>query len=253
VDCGLRGRGLLLAALAGVLVLRSQWFHGKVRTWLVSSIETATGGRAEMGAFRFDWADSAGGGRFLCPARHRARRQAAAVSRRFHRGGAENFSLVKRDIDIRSLDVEAPRIALIIDANGRTNLPQPKTPGRRGDTWRRFSSSQSAASACSTASFRWNRTPACRSRRRAGTSMARSLMTPPVRATGAISPSSRWSSPLPAVAQTARHPRVVRARSQSHRRRLSQPRHRQIAGEPGRANREPGRPARPVRLSSAHG
>src|ERR1035438_9783434 len=40
----------------GVLVLRSEWFRGKARAWLVSSIETATGGRAEMGAFRFDFA-----------------------------------------------------------------------------------------------------------------------------------------------------------------------------------------------------
>ena len=36
---------LLLAAVAGVLVLRSEWFRGKARAWLVSSIETATGGR----------------------------------------------------------------------------------------------------------------------------------------------------------------------------------------------------------------
>ncbi|HEY9141915.1 MAG TPA: hypothetical protein VIN93_13550, partial [Bryobacteraceae bacterium] len=46
---------VLLSALAGVFVLRSEWFRGKVRAWLVSSIESATGGRAEVGAFRFHW------------------------------------------------------------------------------------------------------------------------------------------------------------------------------------------------------
>ena len=124
---------LLLAAVAGVLVLRSEWFRGKARAWLVSSIETATGGRAEMGAFRFDFAtlrveaDS-----FVLhgtePAGKPPLFRAASIA-----VGVKIISLVKRDIDIRSLDVEAPRICLIIDANGRTNLPQPKTHSRRGN------------------------------------------------------------------------------------------------------------------------
>ena len=124
----------LLAALAGLLVLRSGWFRGKARGWLVSSIETATGGRAEIGALRFDLAtlrveaDS-----FVLhgtePAGKPPLVRAASIA-----VGVKIISLVKRDIDIRSLDVEAPRIALIIDANGRTNLPQPKKKGRRGDT-----------------------------------------------------------------------------------------------------------------------
>jgi len=123
----------LLAALAGVLVLRSDWFHGKVRAWLVTSIETATGGRAEMGAFRFDWAAMRLEADSLVlhgtePAGKPPLFRAASVI-----VGLKINSLLKRDIDIRSLDVEAPRIALIIDANGRTNLPQPKTQGRRGD------------------------------------------------------------------------------------------------------------------------
>jgi len=45
---------------------------------------------------------------------------------------------VKRDIDIRSLDVEAPRISLIIDSNGRTNLRNRKPNSRAATPWRRF-------------------------------------------------------------------------------------------------------------------
>ncbi|MGA2041492.1 MAG: translocation/assembly module TamB domain-containing protein [Bryobacteraceae bacterium] len=125
---------LLLASLAGALVLRSAWFRGKVRTWVVSSIETATGGRAEIGAIRFDLAtlrveaDS-----FVLHGTEPAGkpplfRSASIVV------GLRIVSLVERNIDIRSLDVESPRIALIVDSNGRTNLPQPKNKGRRGDT-----------------------------------------------------------------------------------------------------------------------
>ncbi|MGD0047680.1 MAG: translocation/assembly module TamB domain-containing protein [Bryobacteraceae bacterium] len=123
----------LLAAVTGVLVLRSEWFRGKARAWLVSSIETATGGRAEIGAFRFDWtamrveADS-----FVLhgtePAGKPPLFRAASIA-----VGLKIVSLVKRDIDIRSLDVEAPRIALIIDSSGRSNLPQPKIRSRHGD------------------------------------------------------------------------------------------------------------------------
>ena len=123
----------LLAAAVGVLVLRSEWFRGKARVWLVSSIETATGGRAEMGAFRFDWAAlRAEADSFVLhgtePAGKPPLFRAASIA-----VGLKIVSLVERNIDIRSLDVESPRIALIIDSNGRTNLPRPKIQGRRGD------------------------------------------------------------------------------------------------------------------------
>jgi translocation and assembly module TamB len=121
---------VLLAAVAGVFVLRSEWFRGKARAWLVSSIETATGGRAEMGAFRFDWtAMRAEADSFVLhgtePAGKPPLFRAASIA-----VGLKIVSLVERNIDIRSLDVEAPRIALIVDSNGRSNLPQPKTRGR---------------------------------------------------------------------------------------------------------------------------
>ncbi len=125
---------VLLLAAGGVLLLRSQWFHDKVRTWLIGSIETATGGRAEMGGFRFDWAEMRAEADSLVlhgtePSGKPPLFRAASVA-----VGLKIVSLMKRDIDIRSLDVEAPRIAIIIDANGHTNLPQPKTPGPHGDT-----------------------------------------------------------------------------------------------------------------------
>jgi len=181
----------LLAAVVGVLVLRSEWFRGKARDWLVGSIETATGGRAEIGAFRFDWADLRAEADSVVlhgtePAGKPPLFRAGSIA-----VGLKIVSLVKRNIDIRSLDVEAPRIALIIDANGRTKACA-ATPRRR------FSSSRSAVSAFNTASFRWNRIPACHLRRTAGTYRRRSPLTTPVRATGATSASSLSSLRLPA-------------------------------------------------------
>ena len=46
---------LALLALVAVLTVQSPWFYNKVRERIVRTIETATGGRAEIGAFRFDW------------------------------------------------------------------------------------------------------------------------------------------------------------------------------------------------------
>ena len=45
----------LIAFLAAVLIIPSQWFHDKVRDRIVSEVERSTGGRAEIGSFTFDW------------------------------------------------------------------------------------------------------------------------------------------------------------------------------------------------------
>src|SRR6516165_5973158 len=46
---------VVLALIAAVVVVRSAWFHSKVRERLVAIVESATGGRVEIGGFRFDW------------------------------------------------------------------------------------------------------------------------------------------------------------------------------------------------------
>jgi len=128
----------IVAGLVGVLVLQSDWFRGQARGWLVRSIEDATGGRVEMGAFRFEWSTlrAEADGLILHgtePAGKPPLFRAASIA-----VGVKIASLVKRDIDIRFLEVEAPRISVLVDANGRTNLPQPKTRGPRGDAMATF-------------------------------------------------------------------------------------------------------------------
>src|SRR5579872_6879469 len=46
---------VILVCVAGVLALRSQWFFERVRRYVVTTVETATGGRVEAASFRFDW------------------------------------------------------------------------------------------------------------------------------------------------------------------------------------------------------
>jgi len=123
--------GLALAAVAAVLVLRSAWFYEKVRERVVSTVETATGGRVEAGSFQFDW--------------KRLRAQIGALTihgteppgkpplfrARTVAVGLKIISILERRVDIQYLEVVEPRVYLTIDSGGRANLPAPKIRGGR--------------------------------------------------------------------------------------------------------------------------
>ena len=46
---------VLLVVAAGVVLVRTQWFHDRVRDRIVSDVERVSGGRAGIGSFQFDW------------------------------------------------------------------------------------------------------------------------------------------------------------------------------------------------------
>ena len=46
---------LLLAGIAGVLVVRSDRFHQYIRRTIIEQAEHATGGRVELGSYSLDW------------------------------------------------------------------------------------------------------------------------------------------------------------------------------------------------------
>jgi translocation and assembly module TamB len=119
-----------LVAVAGILTLRSRWFYEQVRQRVVSTVETATGGRVEAGSFQFDWT------------------RLRAEIRRFTLHGTEPegkpplfragsiavglkiVSVWKQAVDIQYLEVGEPRVYLIVDPDGRTNVPEPKIKRR---------------------------------------------------------------------------------------------------------------------------
>ena len=119
--------GLLLAvAVTGIFVVQSSWFYGKVRARIVDAVETATGGRVEIAALRFDWkrlraeVDSFVVHGTEAPGKPPLFRAASVAV------GLKIVSAFKRDIDIQYLDVAEPHIYLIIDRDGNTNVPEPK-------------------------------------------------------------------------------------------------------------------------------
>ena len=124
---------VVLLGIAGVLALRSAWFDRQVRTRIVDEVETATGGRVEIGAFRFNWrelrAEVTG---FVLHGTEPAGRPPLLRADRVS-VGLKIISLARRDVDIESLQVVHPQAYLVFDAEGRSNIPQPKirpAPGR---------------------------------------------------------------------------------------------------------------------------
>jgi translocation and assembly module TamB len=117
---------ILLAALAGLLVVRSSWFRERVHRLIVSEAETATGGRVEVGSFAFDWRRMrAEVGAFVIhgkePADHAPLFRARSIA-----VGLKIVSVFRRKVDIEYLDVAAPEISLIVYPDGSTNVPEPK-------------------------------------------------------------------------------------------------------------------------------
>jgi translocation and assembly module TamB len=118
----------LLVLLAGalVIVVRSHWFYERVHRGIVETVETATGGRVEIGSFQFDW-------RRLRAEVHDFTLHGTEPADRsplLHADsvavGLKIVSLLKRQVDIAYLDVMKPRVYLIVRPDGSTNIPKPK-------------------------------------------------------------------------------------------------------------------------------
>lgn len=117
---------LAVAGLASWLTLRSHWFQQQVRQRIVFELEKATGGKAELGGYRFDWramrAEVTGvvlhG---LEPADSAPLFRAGRITL-----GFRLVSVLRRKVDLLSLEAERPVITLLVDEQGRTNLPEPK-------------------------------------------------------------------------------------------------------------------------------
>lgn len=111
---------------SGLLILRSSWFHDKVRSAIVSTVADATGGRVSIGAFRFDWKQM----RAEVSALQIAGREPAGAPPLFRADSVavelKVLSLWKRDVSVRSIEVRNPHIAVTFYPDGGSNIPQPK-------------------------------------------------------------------------------------------------------------------------------
>ena len=130
LTAGLAAVAVLVTLLLFAL-LPSSWFREQIRERIVREAEQASGGRVTIGRFVFDWKQlRAEVGPFVLrgtepedePPLFRA--ESIVV-------GFKIVSFLKRDIDLRLLEVRQPQIHLLVDAQGRTNLPTPRRRGSR--------------------------------------------------------------------------------------------------------------------------
>ncbi len=117
----------LLAVIAGIEILRSDWFFQQVRHRVIAEIEKSTGGKVELREFHFDWSTlttEAGGlvihGTELLP-------EAPLVGVRKIVIRLKLISMMERRVDVASVEIVEPQVNLIVSADGGTNIPQPKT------------------------------------------------------------------------------------------------------------------------------
>jgi translocation and assembly module TamB len=125
VGIGLAGF-FLLAVIAGILVVHTEWFRNYVREKVIAATEEATGGRAEIGSLSFDWMHlSATVTDFVVhgnePAVARPYLSAAKVE--VH---VRLFTSIHHLLEISYLGVYRPQANILVRADGTTNVPKPK-------------------------------------------------------------------------------------------------------------------------------
>lgn len=125
---------LLICAVTALLVVRSGWFRELVRQRIVTEVESATGGRVEVGNFSFKWETlTAKISPFVLHGTEPAseapllRVESVAV-------GLRVISMLERKFDLSSVAVDQPRFRVVIYPDGTNNLPTPS--GRSsGKNW----------------------------------------------------------------------------------------------------------------------
>jgi translocation and assembly module TamB len=127
---------MIMAFLAGIVIVRTDWFRNMVREKIVTAVEEATGGKVDIVSFSFDW------------------RHLRALVGGFAIHGLEpataapllRANLVQVDLKLLSpfpgfvaiayLLVDAPQANIIVYPDGHTNIPapkiQPKSTGKTG-------------------------------------------------------------------------------------------------------------------------
>ena len=121
--------------VAGIAIVRTDWFRNMVREKIVAAVEEGTGGRAEIGSFEFDWTHLRAKVSQLRAARAGAGGCGAAVARGSAAGGFEAALAVPRLRGYRlPAGGEAAGQRDRVGRTGTTNVPSPKVPGKGDKT-----------------------------------------------------------------------------------------------------------------------
>jgi translocation and assembly module TamB len=117
---------ILILFIAAIAIMQTDWFRGWVRDKIIAVTEESTGGRVELGRFNFEvWGLRATIEDFVL---HGTEPPEAAPLFRARKLEVQLklFSGLRQVIDLRGLYVDDPQANVIVYADGRTNVPEPK-------------------------------------------------------------------------------------------------------------------------------
>src|SRR5207245_4651415 len=119
---------VVVIAIGGYFVLRSHSFHRYVLAKIVEKASASTGGKVEIRSYDFRWSNLTADAYGLIihgtePAGQRPLLQVDKLTVRL-----KILSVLHQKISLREIRVEHPVAHLLIDKQGRTNIPQPTAP-----------------------------------------------------------------------------------------------------------------------------
>ena len=122
--------GVVFAMLAvAALILQTAWFKNKVRERIEEVAAVATGGRVEIGSFNYEWRSlTADLGPFVIHGKEPAgstpffRAQQVRVRMKV-------VSMLERRFDVAAVIVDEPRLSIVVNPDGTTNVPVPAGRG----------------------------------------------------------------------------------------------------------------------------
>ncbi len=114
---------LVIAGLAGLVVVQSGWFHEYVRQRIISEIERATGARVELGRFSFRGPTLTATVAPLVlhgrePAGDPPLLRVESVTL-----GLRILSFAERKVDLATVKLEKPEFRVVINPDGTDNFP----------------------------------------------------------------------------------------------------------------------------------
>ena len=117
---------LVIGLLAGLVIVRTDWFRNLVRNKIVTAVEDATGGKVEIGTFAFDWSRLRADVRDFVIHGLEGPGEAPLLRVKLLEVDLKLLSPFKGFVDIRSLLVDTPQAHVIVYPDGHTNIPAPR-------------------------------------------------------------------------------------------------------------------------------
>ncbi len=117
---------LVIVAITGIVVVQTDWFREFVKRKIITATEEGTGGKVEIGSFDFDWTHL----RAVITDFVIHGNEPASVAPFVRAARVELdlrlFTSIHHILDVTYLGINKPAANVIVFADGRTNIPNPK-------------------------------------------------------------------------------------------------------------------------------